>query len=241
MTARTVPVDELSSIAAPTGPPGRSRLLGEIGTLIQPTRLALSGLRLGRAPRGDGRRAVLIPGWKSPELAMVPIGTYLRRLGHDTQGWGLGVNDADVEQTRDRMLERVPELVAETGRPVNLIGWSLGGVIAREIARSLPDAVHRVVTYGTPVLGGPTHTVGAASAGRAECNRITELQEHLDATDPIRVPITAIYTRNDGAVDWRACIDRSSLDVRMVEVGSTHVGLGLDPDVWLTAAKALAE
>ncbi len=240
MTARSVTVDELSSVGPPTGPPDRSRLLGEVGLLLQPARLAVGGVRLARAPRGDGRRTVLIPGWRSPEAAMAPIGTYLKRLGHDCQGWGLGTNDDDVERTRDRILERLPDLVAESGRPINLVGWSLGGVIAREIARSRPDDIHRVVTYGTPVLGGPTHTVGAASAGREECARITELQEHLDATDPIRVPITAIYTRNDGAVDWRACIDRSSCNVRMVEVGSTHVGLGLDPDVWLTAAKALA-
>lgn len=123
---------------------------------------------------------------------------------------------------------------------MNLVGWSLGGVVAREVARSRPELVHRVVTYGSPVLGGPTHTVGAASIGPEECRRITELQEHLDATNPIQVPITAIFTRNDGAVDWRARIDRSSVDVTMVEVASTHVGLGIDPDVWITAARALA-
>ena len=112
---------------------------------------------------------------------MAPIGGYLRRLGHRTRGWGLGTNVDDVEQTRDRMIERVSEWAAADARPVNIVGWSLGGVIAREIARNIPDDVHRVVTYGTPALGGPSHTVGAASAGPDECARITELQEHLDA------------------------------------------------------------
>lgn len=172
---------------------------------------------------------------------MSPIGNYLRRLGHDTRDWGLGVNSSnDVEGTRDRLLERLPRLVEESGRPINVVGWSLGGVLARELARNAPDSIHHVVTYGTPALGGPSHTVGAPTIGRAECERITELQEHLDATDPIRVPITAMFTKGDGAVDWRACIDTASLDVMLIEVTSTHVGLGVDPDVWLATARALA-
>ncbi len=240
MKATVIPAEQLADLAAPTGPPARSRLLGELATVIQPARLLLRSPRLLRAPRGDGRCTVLVPGWRSPEASMAPIGGYLRRLGHDTRPWGLGVNDGDVEQTRDRLIAMIDRLASEQGRPVNLVGWSLGGVIAREVARSTPEAVNRVVTYGTPVVGGPTHTVGAAAAGAAECARITALQEHLDATDPIRVPITAIFTRNDGAVDWRACIDRSSVDVTMVEVAATHVGMGVDPDVWVTAARALA-
>ena len=240
MAARPLTADDLHTIDAPTGPPDRRRLLGEFATVVQPARLFARGPQLARAPRGDGRRTILIPGWKAPEASMAPIRGYLRRVGHDARGWGLGTNDGEVEEIRDRMIALVPDVVERTGRPVNLVGWSLGGLIAREIARNLPDQVHRVVTYGSPVLGGPTHTVGAASAGDDECRRITELQEELDATNPIRVPITAMFTRADGAVDWRACIDRSSLDVTMLEVGSTHVGLGLDPDVWLATARALA-
>ena len=87
----------------------------------------------------------------------------------------------------------------------------------------------------------PTFTAGHAAFGADECIRITQLQQVLDATEPIRRPITAIFTRNDTVVDWRACIDRTSPSVRMVEVGSTHVGLGFDPDVWLIVADALAE
>lgn len=241
MPARQLTESDLATITAPSGPPARSRLAGEIGAILEPARLALNAPRLAKGPRGNGRRAVLIPGWRAPEASMVPIGGYLRRLGHRPAPWGLGTNDADVEETRDRMVDRVPELVERNGGPINLVGWSLGGVIAREIARTLPESIHRVITYGTPVLGGPTHTVGAANAGAAECARITALQEHLDATDPISVPITALFTRHDGAVDWRACIDRSSLDVTMLEVRSTHVGLGIDPDVWVAVAEALAE
>jgi len=153
----------------------------------------------------------------------------------------LGTNQGNVESLRDEMVKRVQQLAERSGRPVNLLGWSLGGVVAREVARSAPESVHRLVIYGSPVVGGPTHTAGVGTYADDEVARIRELQAHLDATEPVTTPITAIFTRNDSVVDWRACIDRFSLDVTTVEVGSTHVGLGIDPDVWLTIAEALAE
>ena len=124
--------------------------------------------------------------------------------------------------------------------PVSLVGWSLGGVVAREVAREHPDAVRRLITYGTPVIGGPTFTVGADAYGADECARITQLTETLDRTRPITVPVTTIYTRRDGIVTWQACLDHASRDVEHVEVGSTHLGLGVDPDVWSVVATRLA-
>lgn len=233
--------DQLDDIAPPIGPPSRAGLVGEFGTVLQPARLVLGGAKLRRAPRGDGRISIFLPGWKAPEVSTLPLRGYLKSLGHDARSWGLGTNQGDVEAMRDEMTSTVDRLATDSGRPVNLIGWSLGGVVAREIARTLPDSVHRLVTYGSPIVGGPSYTAGWASYPAAERARITELQEHLDATEPISTPITSIFTRNDTVVDWRACIDRSSLNVTTVEVGSTHVGLGLDPDVWMVVANALAE
>ncbi len=233
--------EQLTGIAPPDGSPTRAGLVGEFGTALQPWRLAAKAPQLLRAPRGDGRAAIAFPGWKAPDVTTAPLRAYLRSVGHDARGWGLGVNQGDVEARRDDMVIAVRELAEKTGRAVNLLGWSLGGVIAREVAREAPESVHRVVIYGSPVVGGPTHTAGVGTYDPAEVERIRELQIELDTTDPVRVPITAIFTRNDTVVDWRACIDRYSLDVTTVEVGSTHVGLGIDPDVWLVVAKALAE
>lgn len=241
MPATPLTTDELDRIPGPTGPPTRAGLVAEISTVLQPGRLLLNAPRLRSAPRGDGRITLCLPGWKAPDVSTMPIRGYLGRLGHDARSWGLGVNHGDVEAKRDEMIGIVERLAESSGRAVNLVGWSLGGVVSREIARNTPDAVHRVVTYGTPVVGGPTHTAGASTYDEAELARIRALQEQLDATAPIATPITAIFTRNDTAVDWRACIDRSSTAVTMLEVGSTHVGLGIDPDVWLAVANALAE
>ncbi len=232
---------ELASIEGPDGSPTRAGLVGELGTAFQPWRLALKSRSLRSAPRGDGRIAVALPGWKAPELTTAPLRGYLRSIGHDARSWGFGINQGDVEAKRDEMVTKVRKLAERSERPVNLLGWSLGGVVAREVARSAPESVHRLVIYGSPVVGGPTHTAGVGTYETQEVERIRELQAHLDATDPVTTPTTAIFTRNDSVVDWRACIDRYSLDVTTVEVGSTHIGLGIDPDVWLTVAESLAE
>ena len=171
---------------------------------------------------------------------MAPLRWYLRRLGHDARGWGRGTNEGDPERDADLVAAQVADLADRSGRPVALVGWSLGGVVAREAARQVPEHVHHVVTYGTPVIGGPTHTLGASTYGRAEAARIAALQDELDRTDPLSVPVTAIFTRDDRVVDWRACLDHRSPDVDHVEVTSTHLGLGIDPDVWLAVARALA-
>ena len=232
--------DELDAIEPPDGRPSRGGLLAELGTALQPARLVIGSRALRQAPRGDGRTTYVLPGWKAPEVSTLPIRRYLSYLGHEARNWGLGVNQGDVIGVRDAMIGRI-ERERTDDDPVNLVGWSLGGVVGREIARARPDLVHRVVTYGSPVIGGPAHTVGAVSYPETELERIRRLQRELDRASPIRRPITAIFTRQDTVVDWRACIDRTSPDVRMVEVGSTHVGLGIDPDVWLVAAQALAE
>lgn len=240
MGATRMRAEQLDGIGLPDGPPGMRGLARELATGFAPLRLAVRWPTLLGMPRGDGRVVLDLPGWKAPEGSMLPVRGYLRALGWDARAWGLGTNHGNVGKRRDRMLDVVSEAVAVSGRPVSLVGWSLGGVVAREVAREAPHLVHRIVTYGSPILGGPTHTIGAGSAGEAESRRVALLQEELDATRPITTPMTAIYSRRDGIVDWRCCIDRTSTNVTMVEVGATHIGLGIDADVWRTVARALA-
>jgi pimeloyl-ACP methyl ester carboxylesterase len=207
---------------------------------LEVARLVAATPMLGRAPRGDGAPVVLVPGWKAPPASMGPLRSFLCFLGHDARAWELGVNEGRPERDAPRLAEQVERLASAAGRPVSLIGWSLGGTVARETARQVPAAIAQVVTYGTPVVGGPTHTIGARSYGPEESARISALVEELDAASPISVPITAIYTRRDGIVSWRACIDRTSPEVRHVEVSSTHISMGFDPDVWRVIAHRLA-
>lgn len=227
--------------SVPSGPPGLLAGAAEVRAGLQVPRLLAAGARLSRAPRGDGGVVVDVPGWLAGEATNAPLRRFLRRLGHDARGWGLGYNSGRPERDARLLAARVRIAAEESGRPVALVGWSLGGLIAREVARHHPDVVRRVVTYGTPVVGGPTHTVGARRYGPDESVRITRLAERLDAEHPIEVPVTAILSRRDGIVSWRACIDRTSRDVEHVEVRSTHLGMGLDPDVWSVVADRLAQ
>ncbi len=191
------------------------------------------------APSGDDRTALLVPGFKTTDRSLAPLRTFLGQRGHDAREWGFGVNDGDVDALLERTKERVVELAEESGRPINVVGWSLGGVYAREAARDHPDAVHRVATMATPLFG-PRHTVGKTFYSDEQLDRIDEQIDERSAT-PIERPILAIYSRNDGIVDWRACPDDASPDVRNVQVASGHIGMGLDPTVWRRIADFLVE
>jgi len=203
-------------------------------------RLGLATAALRGEPRGDGAPVVMVPGWKAPEGTMNPLRRYLAWLGYDARHWGFGTNRGQPEADAHRLADLVSSLAAGASRPVTLIGWSLGGVVARETARLIRREVAQVITYGTPVVGGPSYTVGADSWGREACERFARATAEADAVNPLRVPVTAIFSRADEIVSWPACIDRVSPRVRHFEVWSTHVGLGIDPAVWSLIARRLA-
>jgi len=114
-------------------------------------------------------------------------------------------------------------------------------VLARETARERPELVERVITFGTPVVGGPKYTA-VADAYRRQGHDLDAIEVAAAARDrvPLRVPVTAIYSRADGIVAWEACIDPTNRDVEHIEVGGAHVGLGFNPDVYRIVAERLA-
>ena len=230
---------DVTDLPDPVGGPSLRNGLGELSSLLEGVRLAGAVPRLSRVPRGDGSVVVDIPGWRAPELSGGPLRTYLRRLGYDARGWGLGTNTGDPVRDAGLLATRVRQLHEQHG-PVSLVGWSLGGVIAREVARRHPDAVRRVVTYGTPVVGGPSHTAVARAYAEEVRERTAVLARALDADSPIQVPLTVLWSRRDGVVAWQACLDRVSPRVEHIEVRSTHLGMGVDPDVWAVVADRLS-
>ena len=236
--ARAVP--DVGALDRPAGPPAGRLQLGELASPLAATRLVAAVPRLVAAPPGDGHLVIDIPGWKAPELSGLPLRRYLRRRGYDARAWGFGTNRGDTRADVDRLSARVVELVEASGGPASLVGWSLGGVIAREVARRHPEAVRRVITYGTPVVGGPTFTAAARSFETSPDRDGWKLAERLDAESPIDVPLTVMFSRRDGVVSWQACLDRTSPVAEHVEVFSTHVGMGVDPDVWAVVADRLA-
>jgi len=158
--------------------------------------------------------------------------SFLRRRGHRAGDWGLGPNTGDVKRLRASLMHVVQQSIATHGEPVVLVGWSLGGYIAREYAREHPGEVRKVVTLGSPVIGGPRYTA-TADRYRSQGFDLAEIERSVAAryATPLRVPVAAIYSRRDGIVAWRACIDKWSPQVRHIEVSATHLGLVLAPRV----------
>lgn len=138
------------------------------------------------------------------------------------------------------MVPIVRDLADQAGQPVHLIGWSLGGVIARETARALPRHVTQVITFGSPIIGGPVYTSVAGTVSPERRRHIVTRIAQVEAANPLTQPVTAIYSRRDAVVNWKACLDHSNADVTHVEVGSTHLSMGIDADVWQIIALRLA-
>lgn len=195
------------------------------------------------APKGDGRPIALAPGYLAGELSMEPLAFFLRTLGYKVYPWGLGGNNGDVEDDIDRFGERIVGLHEEVeGEPITLIGWSLGGVIAREVARLQEPCVREVITLGTPVVGGPKYTtIGGfyAALKRVNLDEL-EVEVHERNAMGLKQPVTSIYSKSDGVVAWQASVDVYNAHARNIPVSSTHFGIGVSPVVWRLIADILA-
>jgi len=221
--------------------PSAKGLLYEAKGLLELPRLLVRFPALARQPRGKGEPVMVLPGYGAGDASTVVLRSYLRFLGYDARGWIIGRNSGDVPALFPRVLNGLESLARESGKPVRLIGWSLGGYLAREAARERPDIAHQVITLGSPVVGGPKYTL-VADAYRRRGIDLDEIERQVASRNavPLSTPVVAIYSRNDGVVAWQACIDRHGERVEHVEVGTTHLGLGFAPEVYAIVAQRLA-
>lgn len=222
-------------------PPSRFGLVREARGLLELPRLLLRIPTLARQPRGRGEPVLVLPGYGAGDASTVVLQSYLRLLGYRVRGFGLGANSGDVPGRLVRVLKRLVSFAHKARQEVRLIGWSLGGYLAREAARERPDLVQQVITLGTPVVGGPRYTV-VAHAFRRRGIDVDAIEAQIELRNRISLttPVTAIYSRSDAVVAWEACIDRHCLNVEHIEVGTTHLGLGFSPEVYRIIAQRLA-
>ncbi len=223
--------------------PSRLALIGEGRVVFEWAAMRLSRPWLRRsAPHGDGGPVLVAPGFASDDSWTESLRRFLGGVGYDVRGWGLGRNHGRVPVLIPALVEQTEILAEESDRPVRLIGWSLGGYLVREVARERPELVDRVVTLGAPVVGGPKYTASAPMYIK-KGHDLDEIERKAAEreTVPIRVPIEAIYSRSDGIVAWRACIDHHSPDVRHHQVISSHLGLVASPSVFRLAARLLRD
>jgi pimeloyl-ACP methyl ester carboxylesterase len=194
---------------------------------------------LAAARRGDGHPVLVLPGLLAGDPATVLLRGLLRVLGHNVSGWSLGTNRGPNSHVVQELRAELKRLHHDTGRRVSLVGWSLGGLYAQELARASPGSVRGLITLGTPVLrrSGWTQNVSRIA------DRVTDLPGAAALlprpwAEPgsLRVPSTSVYTRADGIVAWSTC--RYGLRPRRenVEVRGAHLGLPYNPAVlWLLA------
>ena len=201
-------------------------------------RLPFARTLLNDAPQGDGRGVLVLPGLLADDASTVPLRRFLRRLDHRVYAWGLGRNRGPTREVVDGLPRRLEHVADRTGQPVSLVGWSLGGILARELARQHPDLVQQVITLASPYMGDETMPSRADAAYRRRSKQHTPsdpgAREKLKR--PIPVPSTSVYSRTDGIVHWRACISAVSPTHENVEVRAGHLGIGVDAAVlWLLA------
>ena len=223
-------------------PPARWELLREGRVVFERLKLAATSSRIrAEAPSGSGEPVMVVPGFATDDGWTARMRAFLTSIGYDARGWGIGRNHGRVPQLIPAVIERCQRLAGDSGQPVRLIGWSLGGYLAREAARERPEMVERVITLGAPVVGGPTYTASAPMYLKkgydlADIAETVLEREHR----PITTPVFAVYSRSDGVVAWRACIDTFDNPCgEHHEVVSSHLGMVNSPRVFRLVAELL--
>jgi hypothetical protein len=231
-------------------PPGRLRppnlglLLAEARGIFELNASVLLSPLLARAPKGDGHPVWVLPGLLASDLSTALLRRYLTGLGYQSHAWGFGRNTGGVTRMRPLLRRRLAELHGESGRKVSLVGWSLGGIYARDLALHMPEMVRSVLTMGSPFSGDITATnarrIYEVLSGESLQNTNVEDMKALSGDLP--VPTTSIWSRTDGIVNWRTCLVRPSDRAENIEVHlASHVGLAVNAAVLWAVADRLAQ
>ena len=212
-------------------PPSGFLLAFESLGMVERGVFSVAGRQL--VPRCTNERdpVLVLPGFTASDESTRPLRRLLRSKGYSVHGWGLGANVGPHPHVLEGMHRRLAELADRYGTKVNLVGWSLGGIYARELAHGYPELVRLVVTLGSPYRfrtgdRGRTSELYAAVAPEHEpfAGRMVPEEDR----PPLRVPATSIYTRTDGIVRWQACIEPVGAWRENIEVIGTHTGLGFN-------------
>ncbi|MBI3698970.1 MAG: alpha/beta hydrolase [Afipia sp.] len=224
-------------------PPSRTlmfleaRAIGELGAFIGSLPL------LSMTAKGDGHPVIVLPGLVTSDTSTGPLRSFLESRGYAVSGWGLGRNfglRAGIQQAMVDLVERENDI---HGRKVSLVGWSLGGLYARQLAKMLPKRVRSVITLGSPFAGSPRSTnawrVYEAVSGKRSDHEEPSFGGNMARTPP--VPTTAIFSRTDGVCAWQSCMEKPGKRAENIEVFGSHCGMGHHPAVVYAVADRLAQ
>jgi pimeloyl-ACP methyl ester carboxylesterase len=195
----------------------------------------------GAAAEGDGHPVIVLPGLAAGDGSTALMRNFLRSRGYAASGWGQGINRGLREGVLDRAHERLAELWIKHGRSVSLVGWSLGGLYARELAKRSPELVRVCITLGSPFTGHPRATNAWRLYELASGHRIDSHDFHGPLKSPPPVPTTSIWSPTDGVVSWRCSVETRRDLAENIVVESSHLGLGAHPATLYAIADRLAQ
>ena len=229
-------------------PPNRFWTFAEGRAMFELGAFYASRLMLSNLPGGDGHSVLVMPGFMASNSSTAPMRGLLADLGYDAHGWDSGRNVRVNEELIDRLEAQIDRIFRVSERRVSLIGWSLGGVLARELAKLHPDKTRLVISLGSPISDDRGHTSAARlfqffngdEPEKVRGGRFTG----LDIAPP--VPTTSILTKTDGVVHWRGsvqCPKKASENhpTENIQVYASHCGLGVNPSVMVAVADRLAQ
>ncbi len=226
--------------------PGLARLALEQRIVYEVGAFAAASPVLRMLGRGDRHPVLVLPGFSASDSSTLPLRNVIRSQGYWVHAWGLGRNIGPTEEIVTGLVDRLRLLSEQHDAKVSLIGWSLGGIYARAMARMFPEYVRDVIT-----LGSPYRLRDASSTPISRLFRRYESRHMVTPADranmpaeqdlaPLTMPATSIYSRTDGIVHWSNCIDAEGPLRENIEVRSSHVGLGVSPAAIVAISDRLA-
>jgi len=197
---------------------------------------------LRRLPQGDGHPVIVLPGFGAGDLTTLPLRSFLGDRGYAPYAWNQGFNLGPRDGVLDGVRALVQEAVQKHGTRVSLIGWSLGGVYARELAKEFKEQVRCVITLGSPFSGHPR----ATNAWRLfellnENHRVHDPNMIRQLRRSPRVPTTSIFSKTDGVVAWQCSINDPEPHTENIEVQASHIGMGMNPIAFYAIADRLRQ
>ncbi len=225
--------------------PGFGHALAELG--LAPLELGshfLSRPLLSRLPKGDGHVVLVLPGFLASDASTGPMRKVLSDLGYCAYGWGLGRNLRYNHQREQEIDELVHRRFTEQGRPISVVGWSLGGIIAREISKRYPEYVRMVISLGSPFTGDLSLTnareLFVRVNGEPSVGRLDDVIDQLHKAPP--VPFTSLFTKTDAIVPWQMSVQKGEEgQYENVQLPGSHLGIGVNPLAINVIADRLAQ
>lgn len=221
--------------------PGPWRLMLEARAPWEYAAMLAAAPWLARLPTGDGQPVLVFPGLGASDLTTLPLRNFLRHRGYTPYAWKQGFNFGPRHGVLDTCREQLRQVATRHGVAASLIGWSLGGIYARELAKEQPQHTRCVITLGTPFIAHPR----ATNAWRfyelvsGQSTHDPELIAQIGGTPPC--PTTSIYSKSDGVVAWQCSLNPDAPHSENIEVHASHIGMGMNPLALYAIADRLAQ